>query len=74
MNQYRQFSMVFGKDSRRLPETLSTFNFDRQPIEFGSDFSWFERTSSTTMFSSLAVIDSGMLCSNANVRRKMSTK
>lgn len=68
MNKYRQFSKVFGKDSRRLPETLSTFNFERQPIEFGSDFSWFECTSNTTMFSSLAVSDSGILCTQMQIK------
>lgn len=34
-----QFSMVFGRNARRFPETLRTLSLDKQPIEFGRDFS-----------------------------------
>lgn len=57
-----QFSMVFGRNSIWLPETFKTLSLERQPIEFGSDLSWFECTSKTTIFSNLAIKDSGMLC------------
>lgn len=55
-----QFSIGLGRDSRRFPETLRILSFDKHPIEFGRDFSWFECTSNTTTFSNLAVKDSGM--------------
>jgi hypothetical protein len=42
---------------------LRTLSLERQPMELGSDLSWLDRTSSTTTFRSLAIMDSGMLCS-----------
>ena len=57
-----QFSIVLGRDSIRLPETLRTLSFDKHPIELGRDLSWFEWTSNTTKFSILAVKDSGIIC------------
>ncbi|RWW31351.1 hypothetical protein GW17_00004031 [Ensete ventricosum] len=62
--------MVFGRDSRRLPETFKAFSLERQPMELGSALSWLECTSSTTKFSSLAVSDSGMLCSPAHQHKE----
>lgn len=59
---YLQLSMVLGRDSIRLPATLRTLSLERQPIEFGSDFNWFEWTSSTITLSNLAVNDSGISC------------
>jgi chemotaxis regulatin CheY-phosphate phosphatase CheZ len=34
-----QFSMVLGRDTRRLHETLRALSFDKHPIELGRDFS-----------------------------------
>lgn len=34
-----QFSIVLGRDSIRLPETLRTLSFDKHPIELGRDLS-----------------------------------
>jgi len=51
----------------KLPETFKTLSLERQPMELGRDLSWLDRTSNTSMFSSLAVKDSGMSCHNKNI-------
>lgn len=61
LTSYLQFSMVFGNDSRRLPETSRTLSFDKQPMELGKHLSWLECTSNTTTLSNLAVKDSGII-------------
>ncbi|GER41799.1 BR enhanced expression 2 [Striga asiatica] len=60
------FSMVLGSDCKKLPDTFKILSFDKQPMEFGRDFSWFECTSNTMTFRSLAVKDSGIFCPTKN--------
>lgn len=59
--------MVLGRNSMKLPETFKTLSLERQPMELGRDLSWLDRTSNTSMFSSLAVKDSGISCYSKNI-------
>jgi len=61
--------MVLGRNWMKLAETFKTLSLERQPIEFGRDFSWFDPTSNTSTFSSLAVKDSGISCNNIDEKQ-----